>query len=526
MTFLVKTRFQLLKAVSQYFYQMFNERMHGLKVFIILVLMQFVAFKSFALDEARLLKQSKSGQTALFNLGIHDGVAEGDYAVIAKEIRSLESQDLRVVPVARAKNVKINPDSSVWILFKIHQPELLVEGDKFLILSESTLLKGRRDPRIGKMVVVARDKEETGDVLDSLGDDDERLAKKKDKYKVIAPLHERELRSDNDFDLLDVEKWDKKKDVQTRTALYKSPHQAEFRKELKLATFEKMVTAYLKQVNNPNFNYDAFYEQQMRASYANEFNNHSSFGTEYNDYIHDKKERSLSETKLQRTILEKGENWSEDFSDEELRGTLRAVSVLQEKDRRDFIIANPNRYLLSVSYGMSLTDGQTKQDSTYRRDNRYAIEVNFEGTPFLKHQILERFTLNASFRSNKSAFADNKTNMDLNENSISVGANWYPVYAPYTINAPVIFLGTFLRSGYGTVEAPTAQEKGNYTVTSIPGFLAGMRYNFKNNFGLRIVGSIETLDLSRYESNKTGSILPEDKKLVEGKFGAGLGYSF
>lgn len=497
-----------------------------MKVFIIFVLMQLVALKSFALDEARLLKQSKSGQTALFNMGSHDGVAEGDYAVIAKEIRAQDFQGLRVVPVARARNVKMNTDSSVWILFKIHDPELLVEGDKFLILSESTLLKGRRDPRIGKMVVVARDKTVTEDTLDSLDDDNDRLSKKKDSYPAIAPLHGRELRSDNDVDLLDVEKWTKRKNTETRTALYKSPNQDEFRRSLKLSTFEKVVTAYLKQVNNPSFNYDSFYDEQMRSQYYNEFNKHSTFNTEYHDYLRDKAAVSASEAKLRRQILEKGEIWSEDYSDEELRGTLRAVSVLQEKDRRDYIVANPNRYLLNFSYGVPLSDGQSKEDTVYRRDSRYSIELNFEATPFIKHQTLERFTLTASFRNNKSAFADNKLNMDLNENSLSFGANWYPWYAPYTIQAPVIFLGTYFRTGQGTVESPTAQQKGNYTITSVPGFLAGLRYNFKNNFGLRIAGSIETLDLSRYESDQAESVLPEDKKLVEGKLGMGLGYSF
>ena len=99
-----------------------------------ILLLSVIAMPLFAMSEARLLNLSTSGQTALFNIGSQDGLVEGDFAVIVKEIRDLSFRDLRLVPVARAKNIKLNTGNSVWILFKIFDAELMVKGQPFLIL--------------------------------------------------------------------------------------------------------------------------------------------------------------------------------------------------------------------------------------------------------------------------------------------------------------------------------------------------------------------------------------------------------
>ena len=84
-----------------------------LRMTVYAILLIVIALPAWGLTEARLLNQSTSGQTVVFNLGIHDGVKSGDYAVIVKQIRSLDDRDLRLVPVAKARNVKINSDSSL-----------------------------------------------------------------------------------------------------------------------------------------------------------------------------------------------------------------------------------------------------------------------------------------------------------------------------------------------------------------------------------------------------------------------------
>jgi hypothetical protein len=485
-----------------------------------------IATKTRAMTEARLISKSSSGRTALFSLGTHDGVANGDFAVIAKQIRSVEERNLRVVPVARARNIKISPDSSVWILYKVYDSELLVKGDKFILLAESHLLRGRRDPEVGKTTVVTQDTLENQQTKYILEDDKDRLAKRTEDYDTLAITRDGVVNADTDADQIDVEKWGRQKNVRHRVALFKGPNQKEFKKRLRLSTFEKLVTAYLKRVNDPDFNYDAFYEASRRTDFANEFKVRSDIENEYQKYLSAESRRTSADAKLFRAVLLKGESWSEDYSDEELRRVLNEVSVLQETERRDFVGARPNRYNLAFDYGMILTDAQTDRDPGYRRDGNRSFEVDFEAIPFVKHKQLERFSINSSFRLARSAFEADSFNADVDEYSVTLGANWYPVHAPYAIEAPVFLLGAYIRSGYARVVAPTPDEKANYTVLSMPGLRAGMKYLLRNNFGLRLIFSMETLKLEQYESSKLDSILPSSTNLVEGKFGIGITYGF
>lgn len=491
-----------------------------------LVLLGVTVGSSWALPEARLLGQSKSGQTALFNLGIHDGVKEGEFAVIVKEIRHLDTRDLRLIPIAKAKNVKISTQNSVWVLYHIFDPELLVKGDPYLILSESAMLSGRRDPRMGRISVITEKDKRSFQVQSTLQEGKDQIAKLKNQYPEISPLHEREMRSDADGELIDVEGWNSYKDTKSRTALYKSPHQKDFQRNLRLNTFEKLVTGYLRKVNDPKFSYDSFYDEQMKEEFMNEFKKRSNFETEYEKFVTRESMKSTSDAKFYRSLLEKGESWSEDFSDEEVRSVLGQVSVLQEKDRRRVIMSNNNRYTAYLSLGLPLNETQTQEDAGYRRDGRYAVDVDFEATPFLKHEMLEKFTLNTSLRMNKTATEFGRYNASVDETSVTAGMNWYPIYSPYVVQAPVIFLGTYIRSGVATMHSPTANEKASYTVLSLPGFRGGLKYNFRNNFGLRMALSLEKMSLDRYEQSKLGSILPDQSTLAEGKLNFGLAYSF
>ncbi len=497
-----------------------------LRMTVYAILLIVITSKVQAFTEARLLNQSTSGQTVVFNLGSHDGIGQGDYAVIVKQIRSLDSRDLRLIPAAKARNVKINSDSSVWILYKIYDQELFVKGEKFVVLSESFMLSGRRPPTLGRVAVVSPKKDLKANALRAENNDRDRLGKLKNKYETMEVTHETTYASDNDVDLIDLEAWDSNKETRHRTSLYRSAEKAEFRRQLRLASFEKLVTGYLRRVNDPNFNYDSFYERQKKAENMQELNVHGTSDSEYHRFLRQQARSSNADAKLFRSILEKGDSWSEEYSDEELRDTLMNVSELQEKDRQHMVLSKPTRFAMALDYGFSLSDSQTDKDPLYQRKNRYSAELDFEVTPFLKHESLERLTLTSSVRSNHTAFESENFNSDLDEYSVSLGANWYPLYAPYTTAAPVIFAGTFVRSGFGKASSPSANEKANYTVMSIPGFRFGLKYLLRNRIGIRLLMSMETLKIERYEASKTNSVLPERANLVETKMGVGLAYSF
>lgn len=492
---------------------------------IVSAFLMLLVTQAFALNEARLLNLSRSGQTVLFNLGIHDGVREGDYAVIVKEIRPIEgTRDLRIVPVAKARNIKINPDSSVWIIYKSYDAELLVKGQAFLILSETEMLKGRRDPRLGRITVVTPKEKTTENVMNVMTDDRDRLGKLKDKYAPNEIAHEPTPLYDDEGKLIDVGVWEDVKGKKYPTALYKSPNKLEYRRELRLATFEKLVTGYLRKVNEPDFSYERFYDEQMKDEFTGVFRKNSNFDTEYRSFLREQSALATDEAKLFRKILERGGTWSEDYSDEELRDTLTNVSVLQEIDRRAYVIAKPNRHNLSFDYGFFLNNSQNNTDTQI--GSRQSWEVQYEFIPFVKHPTLERFTFFGGGRLSNNGFEANNANAEFSEKSLVAGARWYPFYTPYMIEAPVIFLGIYGRTGTAQAKSPTFGDRANYTLYSLPGIQAGLRYNIRSGLGLRITGSVETLQMERYQFDRFGSKLPDRQNLVEARTGIALVYAF
>lgn len=475
---------------------------------------------------ARLINQSTSGQTAIFNLGELDGVREGDFGVVLKEIKPLESQNLRIVPVAKIKNIKLNSHQSVWILYKIFDRNLLVKGENYLILTESHMLSGRRDPRFGRISLITDEDKAAFEIDQHMKSDKDRISKLKLHYPELEKIHDQKDKFDRDGKLIDVDKWSKEGKERSKVALYRSPYEQDFQKQIRLSTFEKLVTNYLRKVNDPDFNYESFYKDQMRDEFSNEFKNKSYVTNEYDDFISKQAQRAIDEAKLYRSILEKGESWSENFSDEELRVVLNQVSVLQEKDRKIKVRSAPNRYAAYLGSGFALSDEQTKNDQNYRRPRTFPIDFDFELIPILKHEILERFSIWGNFRLNKPAFEASGYNASVDETSYAFGLSWYPLYAAYEVEVPAFFIGSYLRSGTATVKVPSVGEKANYTVYSFPAFIGGMKFNFKNNVGLRIALSMETLQLERYQQSQFAPILPESTKFFEAKMNFSLAYSF
>lgn len=195
-----------------------------------------------AMTEGRLLSQSSSGQTVVFNLGVHDGIKEGDYAVLAKRIQDVDVKDLRVVPVAKAKNIKLNLDSSIWILYQVYDAKLLKNGEKFLVLAESVLLNGKRDPEQGRVNVIGPKTQGAASATQAVTQDQDRLSKLKMEYRTESELHGKQDKMDGEIELIDLEEWEKVRGVSYKTALYRSPNREEFRRNFRLETFQKMVT--------------------------------------------------------------------------------------------------------------------------------------------------------------------------------------------------------------------------------------------------------------------------------------------
>jgi hypothetical protein len=493
---------------------------------IIFFILTFFPFFIRAQVEARLLSQSSSGQTSAFNVGTLDKIFEGDEVVILKSIHELEEKKLRVVPVAKGRCIKSTTAGSIWILYKIFSPELFVAGDAFLLMTDSNLLKAQRDPDLGRTTIVSDKKDLSSNIKSYLSGDQDRLSKKKMEYVSVEKTKSTKKIGDDDVKLIDADEWKAEKKSRYRGAIYKSASDEKFKQSYRLEKFHQLVTDYLNRVNHPDFNYDQFFADQMRDGSSNEFRKKGNMESEYEKFLYEKSLKSGQEKKFYQSVLNKGEAWSEDFSDEELRIMLGNVSVMNEKERRVEVPSKPYRYSFFFDYGHIVSNAQNDESQTYRRESLRSLGVELEATPFLKHKELERFTLFLNPQLTQSAFQLDQVNLNFDSYSTLLGIHWYAVNPPYRIYAPILFFGAFTRFGYSVVESPETTDSAKYTVFSFPGLQIGARINLKNRLGLRIVGSMESLKLERYEVNKADSFLTQNLDLVESKIALGLSYSF
>lgn len=62
----------------------------------------------------------------------------------------------------------MNSESSIWVVYRVFDGELLVVGDKFELLTESKMLSGRKKYSISRTEIVGNKKDITRDTYEAL----------------------------------------------------------------------------------------------------------------------------------------------------------------------------------------------------------------------------------------------------------------------------------------------------------------------------------------------------------------------
>jgi len=476
--------------------------------------------------EVRLLSQSASGQTIQLNIGHLEGIKAGEFAAILKPIRNPEEIDLRMVPVGKAKSIKVNSDSSIWIVYRVFDGELLVVGDKFELLTESKMLSGRKKYSISRTEVVGNKKSITKNTYEFLEGDRERLTKLGDKYTTSQQNHGPEDRFSDDFNMVDVSTWEKEKGQAFKTPLYRGPHREEFRRIVRIETFEKLVTNYLKRVNDPKFSYETFYAEQKKDPHLQGFKVKSDYVTEYDNFLEAQSKEKNKEAEIYREMLARGDSWSDNFSDEELRTMLGRVSKVEEKIRRNRVQEYVFTHQLTISSAVGVYNNETQDDPSHSKGKGKDFEIGYEFFPFAKVDLWQNWTFFASGRMGSNSLAYQSYNIESNEYSAAFGVNLYPFYAPEVVDKIVPFIGVYGRFGRSSLTNLTSAEKGKYTLVSMPGIHGGVKYQLSNGFAIRIKAAIEKQQLEVIETKYLSTILPDRAELIDAKLGVGIGYAF
>lgn len=473
----------------------------------------------FANDNVVYLQQiSSSGRTLYIDRGSVDGVQDEEYGVLMTK-KEISLGKFVYKPVAKIRSIKTLNRQSVWVAYRVFIPSELVRGNRLMLLSETNLLKGRTELTVKRTSVVTR-KNPSAEVKDFLLEGDS-LAKKKDEYKVINKnVIKKEPHQNKLIDLVDVEAFeDKYGDGRLYVSgIYKSPMAEEFVDRKRVHTFEKMVVAFFKKFNDPNFDEKEFYGSEGPQG--------DSDINIYRNYEKDVLANVNRRKKLYERLRKKGSRWSSKYSDDELSDILGALDADYEFERRRTLLAYKFKYQGYVSFGLNLINNDNINDPETTEQSRFDVEVAAESYFFKKFEELKNFTGEVSLRRAKDSFFGGELNARSTEYSVAGHINWYPFRRPSTIGANIVYFGVLMRYGLSFLTNVTNDEQGNYQVFTLPGFRGGLKYNFTNKFGFRVTAGFEQIRVERLVRNNDIGTLPDRTRYYEGKLAVGLSKFF
>lgn len=502
--------------------------LRSLVCFLLGVLMSTCALaREGGVVEGRIIARSSTRRTILMNVGQLDLVRSGDFVVLIRKIHYELDDSNRLVAVAKGRVVQASRNRSIIMLYRVEDLKQIVPNEGYIVAVESVMMKGRRLIENDRL----RQVEEQKDLIINLNEKQRgsiNSLTRKDGYRVGQKNHELGEVYHKDGTLTDVDQWvtlgrDKKEKF--ARALWRSPYEKDFAIQKRLETFDKLVSAYLARVNDKNFNYDTFYEEQMRDTQGN-INERTSAITDYEEFLQKRRDTEEREAELFREMLAKGEGWSDDYSDEELGHRLENVGFVVEQERRQTAYTANRFFQGTGALGLNLLDNANRADPDGSRKLRWNAELGLEIYPSRYNEVMRQVGLWANGRYMQDSVSVGKKNAYLNDRSFSLGFNYHFREVPSAVNRNIPFLGLGVRTGVSTLKIPTTREQGSYSLLSFPVLQGGVKYNFRSGWGLRVVGSVEKFLLEQTNSNVTGGQLPRRTDFLDGRLTFGVGRFF
>ncbi|MBT4792049.1 MAG: hypothetical protein HON90_10795, partial [Halobacteriovoraceae bacterium] len=411
------------------------------------------------------------------------------------------------------------------MVYKLHDASSILNGERFILLSETQMLQGRAKLTVKRKTIVTGDNV-NAEVKDSLLQGDT-LAKKQFNYTVIESPHASEKHYDHDIELLDIDKWESHlgDDKLYANGLYSSPHGKEFSKRKRVQTFNKMVISFLQKYNNPQFDRKEFYKEQERGGLG--YLGKSGLQPNYKKSKENSRElHTQEEAKLYDKIVNEGGTWSAKYNDRQLAQMLNKYSLVREKERRNNLLAHDFDYQAFVGFGLNLINNENINDAETTQQSRYDIELGLEYYFFRNYDRLKYFTMEFSGRKANDAYFGGELNVRSTEYSLATHLNWYPFRQPHAINVNIVYIGILFRYGIASLSNVSTGEVGNYQIFTFPGLRAGLKYNFNNSFGLRVTGGFENIISERVVRDDDLGTLPNRTNYLEAKIGVSLSKFF
>ncbi|MFZ4713556.1 MAG: hypothetical protein ACOYL6_07590 [Bacteriovoracaceae bacterium] len=473
------------------------------RVILILSLATFSTFlraEGASDDAVRLLEFTPKHKTVMLGKGHLDGLKPTHKGYLVIE------DDGEYINLGRGEAVKVFAGYSVWSMENpISYP---LKKDQIIYLRNQTEFYGHM-PKLK----VSR-KRVIGDRISP----DTQLTKHEEQFVVNQEIEGRPAAFPEKRVLIDQEEWRYREDENGRVeniphASKKNVKDEAFKDKFQSKRYADLVDGENEQMREDPVDMDHLHKAKKTGSEASTY-------TEMNE---SKYQRDLRAQESLKEKKRKGLGWSDEMSDEELQSFIARNGIDFEMRRRLHLMNKRYSMEATFSFGFKLNNStQTNYaggNSGMNSDFGLGLEY-FLGS---RYQLLDHFSLEADVRKGSNEVFFVNSNASLSEFTYGMSAYWYPFMMPGTVGHNLFFVGAGARRG--TVQANDSIVTADYSTVVLPVFSAGVRYHFDNQFGLRLLTSMETFNLSLV-SQSTGGQLPVNTSYSNLKVVGGLSYYF
>ena len=445
---------------------------------------------SIARDVVRVVERTKSGKLVRLNMGKTSLEAEevALLVMLTKQKTEYIKHPYRYVPVAKVQLVKAGERNSLWFLDNKRKIpfNVLKVGASYLLLRKSDFLKKRVPYKSSRRLVVTN----KGRTLS----DEEVLFRKNRKQELQnIKLHSQAWNRLEQFEVIDIAKWKENRRSEPwinpqyeslfADKLIRKSDDVNLPEYKNLETYEKMLVAYLKKINDPKLTWEERYA--LEDSFIKSKRNP--------DLVIGLNEKMASKEANERVELQKkleGQGWTQNYSKEEMRDWVEKYGAISEIETREEV----DRYSLQGGYhfsiGFNMIDNELESDFANSRGLKINIEGTYEWFIFrTSNNWLKDISLEFGLRYALDGVSTGAANALTVETSFSARAFWYPI-SPFRMNKNIYFLGVGARLGFAGLTVERTNEEGTYNVVGL-GIFGGYRYNFLSGWGMRVLVSLE-----------------------------------
>jgi hypothetical protein len=505
-----------------------------------LIYLIFVSSNLLALESITIREVGPTKRTMVVNVGSNDLVGEGDQAYF---IAKSENLGLKGRKVAKGEAVKVFANHSYWYLKEVELPQRLEKGVDLLFAPMSAFMGGREKYEFkDKQLVYSKNEGlDAGGALSLYRDGtDKDLLKKRDEHRVAEKIDifEEPWKEEADIELLGLSHLSRKEDivdddgnpVETKgiELWQQRPEQKIVSKKMRDQEYEERLEYYLSRAEDPLLSLEKLYQGQTKDASDGLVNVKPALRSTYEKVSREREVKEMARERALENIQKTGPGWSAELSDEALRKYLVRNGLDFERLRQTY---NADNLLSHEVYANFVTDmiDQTTELDDRNRGIGFGFSIGYE-LPLKKIAFsLQHFSLQTEFRKERNNFAIDRENVFLKGSSFLIGFNWYPYYAPSTVERFLPFVGLGMRYGKGEISRINFYENYDFNLLVLPMVQVGTKYRFtlddNNAIGIRLAVSLEKNRLNSTTENAFNQV-PTLIEYTDLKLGIGISYYF